>query len=357
MGTGGIAATFATDLALLADAEIVAVGSRTQAAADAFGDRFAIPARHSSYAGLAADESVDAVYVATPHPAHHHCARLGIDAGRAVLVEKPFTLNASEATDLIDAARDQGTFLMEAMWTRFLPHVVRIRELVAAGRLGQVRSLTADFGELFHPDPAHRSFSPELGGGALLDLGVYPLSFASMLFGTPTKITALSHPAFTGVDSQTAMLLEHEGGEMAVLFTTLETATPSGAAINGTLARIEIDGDFLAPTRFRLVERGLAPEVFEIAHEGRGLRHQAAEVGRCLRAGLTESPVLPLSETLSIMGSLDEIRRQIGLTYPSERESSGRSAVARSRLMAATRSPASSRASATEAVTGMTTST
>ena len=318
IGTGGIASAFATDLTLLPTVEIVAVGSRTQDGADSFGDRFAIPHRHASYEALANDPDIDAVYVATPHPAHFACTLLAIRAGKAVLVEKPFTLNGGEARELVAKARARGIFLMEAMWTRFLPHVVRIRQLIADNRLGEIRSLTADFGEHFAEDAAHRSYAPALGGGALLDLGVYPLSFASMLFGRPDKITARSHPAFTGVDSQTSVILEYAGGRQAVLFTTLEGRTSNRASINGRDARIEIAGDFFAPTTFQLIERDGVTEVHSIAHVGRGLRHQAAEVARCVHAGHTESPWMPLDESLAIMDTLDEIRRQIGLQYPTE---------------------------------------
>src|SRR5450432_3444951 len=319
LGTGGIATAFATDLALLPDAEIVAVGSRTMSSADEFADRFGIPRRYDTYAALVVDREVDAVYVATPHPAHRACALLAIEAGNAVLVEKPFTINAAETRVLIDAAIAQGSFLMEAMWTRFLPHVVRIRELIAEGRLGAVRSFTADFGGQAPDDMKHRAWALELGGGALLDLGIYPLSFASMILGAPIRVTAASELAVTGVDSQTAILLEYERGALAVLFATLETATPRRASINGADARIEIESEFFAPARFRVIDRTGAQELYEIAHVGRGLRHQAAEVGRCLRAGLVESAVMPLAETVAIMESMDEIRSQIGLIYPSER--------------------------------------
>jgi len=318
IGTGGIAATFAGDLKLLPDAEVVAVGSRSQESADAFGDRFGIPKRHATYEALAEDPDIDAVYVATPHPWHRDGGMLGINAGKAVLIEKPFTINAGEARELIDAAQARGTFLMEAMWTRFLPHVVRIRELITEGRLGDIRSVIADHGQWFVEDPDFRLFAPVLGGGALLDLGIYPISFASMIFGKPRTITAVSDPAFTGVDAQTTVVLQYEGGRQSVAFTTLETLSANQAAINGTDARIEVDGVFYAPTSFRLITREREVEHFNIEHEGHGLRHQAAEVGRCLRAGLTESPILTLAETLSIMETMDEVRRQIGLHYPSE---------------------------------------
>src|ERR1700753_636073 len=176
LATGGIAHDFATNLAYLPGAEIVAVGSRTQPSADAFGDEFNIPHRHGSYQALVNDPDVDAVYVSTPHPGHHDAALLAINAGKAVLVEKPFAMDAAQAREMIDAARDQGTFLMEAMWTRFLPHIARVREILAAGTLGDVVYLTAEHGQWFAPDPQFRLFAPELGGGALLDLGIYPVS-------------------------------------------------------------------------------------------------------------------------------------------------------------------------------------
>jgi predicted dehydrogenase len=319
VGTGHIASAFVADLALLPDAEVVAVGSRRQQTADAFADRFGVPRRHPSYEALFADPDVDVVYVSTPHPGHYPACALALDAGKPVLCEKPFTLNAGEAAQLVSQARRSNLFLMEAMWTRFLPHVVRIRELLAAGALGELSSLQADHGQWFPPDPAHRLFAPELGGGALLDLGIYPVSFASMVLGTPTAVTAVSTPAFTGVDGQTSMLLQHENGSHAVLNTTSLARTPTRAAIVGTEARIEIDATWYAPTTFSVISRDdVLVERFEMPHEGRGLRHQAAEVGRCLRAGELESPVMPLDETVAIMSTLDEVRRQIGLVYPSE---------------------------------------
>jgi predicted dehydrogenase len=313
---------FATDLALLPDARLVAVGSRSQGRAEAFAAEFGGPAEgvrgFASYADLVADPEVDAVYVATPHPSHHADVLLAIEAGKAVLCEKPFTMTAAEAQELVDAARARGTFLMEAMWTRFLPHIQKVRELLAAGVLGDVRSVYADHGQWFERDAEHRLFAPELGGGALLDLGVYPISFASMVLGTPAKVTAVSDPTFTGVDGQTSVLLQHNGGAHAVLTCTLEAASPVTAAIVGTEARIEIDRTWYAPTTFRVVTRD--GEVTEYAEPcaPRGMQHEAAEVGRCLRAGLLESPVLPLDETVAIMATIDQVRAQIGLTYPGE---------------------------------------
>jgi predicted dehydrogenase len=316
LGAGRIAAAFCDDLRLLPDHRVVAVGARHHGGSDAFADQHGIERRHASYADLVADDGVDAVYVATPHPYHHDAALLAIEAGRAVLVEKPFTMDAAEARDLVAAARGRGTFLMEAMWSRFLPHMAAIRDALASGRLGELTLVTAEHGQWFERDAASRLFAPELGGGALLDLGIYPVSFASMVLGTPTHVSAVSDPAFTGVDAQTSMLLRHNGGAHAVLTTTLASVTPNGAAISGTDARIEIDATFYRPTAFSIVDRDGDRERVDIPVEGHGLRFQAAEVGRCVRAGATESDVLPLDETVSILETMDEVRRQIGLTYP-----------------------------------------
>jgi predicted dehydrogenase len=251
---------------------------------------------------------------------HHDAALLAIEAGKAVLVEKPFTMDAAQARSLVDAARAGGTFLMEAMWTRFLPHVRALAEILGSGRIGDVVLVTAEHGQWFADDPAFRLFAPELGGGALLDLGIYPVSFAHFVLGVPQRVVAVSDPAFTGVDAQTSVLLQYAGGAHAVVTTTLRAQTECRASIAGRDGRIEIDGVFYRPTTFRVVARDGredgAVEEFTFDHRGNGLRHQAAEVGRCLRAGLTESPILPLDETVAIMETLDEVRRQIGLTYP-----------------------------------------
>src|SRR3954470_2935964 len=316
LATGGIARTFATDLQLLPDCEILAVGSRAQTTADAFAADFGAPRSYGSYAELAADPDVDAVYVSTPAPGHLSATLLAIEHGKAVLCEKPFAMDRAEAQQMVDAARSAGVFLMEAMWTRFMPHVARIREILAAGTLGDLVYLTAEHGQWFAHDPEHRLFAPALGGGALLDLGIYPVSFAHFVFGAPSSISAVSTPAFTGVDGTTSMLLRYPSGAHAVLTTTLAAASANPAVIYGTEARLEIDGTFYVPTSFRVVSRdGEVLETFTSPQEGRGMQYEAAEVNRCLRDGLTESPLLPLDESLEIMGVLDEVRAQIGLDY------------------------------------------
>jgi predicted dehydrogenase len=310
LGTGGIAGAFAADLQLTDSGVAAAVGSRSQVAADRFADEFGIASRHASYESLVADPDVDVVYVATPHPMHHDNAILALRAGKHVLVEKPFTMNAAEAREIVAVARERGLFAMEAMWTRFLPHTAVIRDWLAQGVLGDVVTVTADHGQWFAEDARSRLFAPELGGGALLDLGVYPVSFASMVLGTPSRIVSLSDPAFTGVDGQTSMLFGYDGGAQAVLTCTLRAKSPTRAAIVGTDARIEVEGNFYAPATVTLIPRKGSPALVESGHEGRGLRHQADEVARRLAAGDAESPLMPLDETISIMETMDTVLAQ-----------------------------------------------
>ncbi len=310
LGTGGIAGAFAADLRLTGSGTVTAVGSRSRASADRFADTFGIPGRHAGYESLVADPDVDAVYVATPHPMHHANAVLALRAGKHVLVEKPFTMTAAEARAVAGVAREQGLFAMEAMWTRFLPHTAVIRDWLAQGVLGDIVTVTADHGQWFAEDPASRLFAPALGGGALLDLGVYPVSFASMVLGAPARITSMSDPAFTGVDAQTSMLFGYDSGAQAVLTCTLRAKSPTRAAITGTDARIEVEGSFYAPATVTLVPRNGDPVRVESRHEGRGLRHQADEVARRLAAGETESPLMPLDETISIMETMDTVLAQ-----------------------------------------------
>ena len=327
LGTGGIAASFATDLAALPGHRVVAVGSRTAERAAAFADRFAVPGRHVGVDALVADPDVEAVYVATPHPEHAAGALAAIAAGRHVLVEKPFTLDAAQAHAVVDAARDAGVVVLEAMWTRFLPHVRRIRQLLEDGAIGEVRTVVADHGQDFSgADPTHRLLDPGLGGGALLDLGIYPVSWASMVLGSPSSVTAVSDPAVTGVDAQTSVVLQYPGGAHAVLTTTLGAATPRRAWITGTEGTIEVEPTFYAPTSFTLRRRDGHVERYEtpaelLAGPGKGLRFEAAELARCVAEGLPESPAMPLDETVAVMETMDEIRRQIGLVYPGESRS------------------------------------
>lgn len=307
LGTGGIAHTFASDLRFTDDGIVAAVGSRSKDSADAFGDEFAVPRRHVTYEDLVRDNEVDVIYVATPHPLHFANAMLALEHGKPVLVEKAFTMTAQEAHDLVDAAGSTQLFLMEAMWTRFLPHVVALRDLINKGALGEIVTIEADHGQWFEHDPGSRLFAPELGGGALLDLAVYPVSFASMLLGTPERLTALVDPAFSGVDGQASMLFGYAHGAQAVLTCTSSARTATRACVSGTEARIEIDGDFYAPSSFTLITRGGDEQRFDFATRGRGLHYEAHEVASCLRDGKIESSVMPLDESVSIMETMESV--------------------------------------------------
>jgi predicted dehydrogenase len=307
IGTGKIAQTFAQDLRLIDEGEVVAVGSRHRETAEAFADEFNIPRRYDSYEALVSDPDIDAVYVGTPHPMHLENASLALGHGKPVLVEKAFTMNAAEARELVALARSKNLFMMEAMWTRFLPHVVALRDLVSRGELGELVMVEADHGKWFEPDPHFRLFAPELGGSAMLDLGVYPVSFASMLLGSPSRMVSMVDPAFTGVDGQASMIFGYDSGAQALLTCTSRARSATRACVTGTLARVEIDADFYSPTNFRLITRRGDVTAFDFTVPPRGLRFQAIEVARCLEEGLLESPTMPLDETISIMETMEKV--------------------------------------------------
>jgi predicted dehydrogenase len=319
LSTGRIAGLFATGLASAPGAELAAVGSRTRESADRFGDQYDIPHRHASYADLAADPDVDVIYVATPHPGHKDATLTCIAAGKAVLCEKPIALNADEASEMVEAARTQGVFLMEAMWTRFRPAMVKVREVLASGVIGDVQLVTANIGWKSQFNPEFRLYAPELGGGALLDGGVYPLSFVSMVLGAPSKVVGVAELGQTNVDEQEAISLLHPSGAVACVGVTIRANPISLATIVGTAGRIQIDHDFHKPTSFTVLVDGREPERHDYPlTEGNGYQFEAIEVMRCLREGLLESPVMPLDESLTIMQTMDTLREQWSVRYPQE---------------------------------------
>jgi predicted dehydrogenase len=314
LATGGIAAQFAQDLQQnLTDAVITAVGSRTQAAATAFAQRFDIKKAHGSWHDLAADSDVDVIYVATPHSHHHEAAMLCLRAGKPLLVEKPITLDLGQAQELVTTARERGLFLMEAMWTRTLPSIRKMLSLIGDGAIGEVTSVQASFGLGMEFEPEHRLRNPALGGGALLDLGVYPVTLAQLLLGDPHQVRAWAtlHPE--GTDAQTGIVLGFPSGAVATLYCGVRGEVRS-ATIVGTRGRVSFLDGFHNADRFVLHRAGAAPET--VVTEAAGLHYQVAEVGRCLRAGLTESPLVPPSATLSVMSTLDAARAQMGVRYP-----------------------------------------
>ncbi|MEV8513330.1 Gfo/Idh/MocA family oxidoreductase [Dactylosporangium sp. NPDC051484] len=316
LSTGSIAATFAEDLRLLPDAQLAAVGSRSGESAERFAAAHGAARAHGSWRALVEDPDVDAIYIATPHSAHYEAAMLALRAGKATLCEKPFTLAVSEAEEMAETARAGGVFLMEAMWMRCIPAIRRMVELVRDGAIGEPVSVHADFG-IQGPFPeTSRLRDRRLGGGALYDVGIYPVTFAHLFLGAPSTVQAWARMSDGGVDENTGMLFGYDGGAVAALTCSLLGDSARRGTITGTLGRIEVRRDFFHPHGFTLW-RGEEAEEFDLAYEGRGYQFEAEEVHRCLREGLIESPLVPLSETLDILRLLDDISGIIGLDYSS----------------------------------------
>jgi predicted dehydrogenase len=320
LGTGAIAAAFATALRQVTDATLFAVGSRSQTSADDFAQTHDVGRAFASYAELAADPDVDVVYIASPHTAHFEHTMLCLGAGKHVLCEKPFALNSTQTEQMVALAKHNGLFLMEAMWMRFIPLIIELRRRVDAGEIGQVRMIQADFGFRAPRNPHSRLFNPELAGGALLDLGIYPLAFSALLLGAPTEITSLANIGTTGVDEQSAYVLKHEGGELSVLASALRTQTSMSAWVYGTDGRIHLPKQFWRAKEMVLYRNEMEPESIHLPYTGNGYQFEAQEVVDCLRDGKTESEIMPLRDSESLMGTMDTIRRQWGLTYPNETE-------------------------------------
>lgn len=320
LGTGRIAHIFTSDLIANGFA-VTAVGSRRQTSANAFAAEFGIRCAYGDYAGLASDPNVDVVYVSTPNPYHAANALLALRGGKHVLVEKPFTINSEEARSVVMLAKEKGLVALEAMWTRFLPHMLRIRDVLAAGAIGEPHSLLADHSQRLPADPANRINNLALGGGALLDLGIYLISFAFDLFDAPSEIQASARMTTTGVDGQTAIILRHEDGQLSVLQTALDTSGPNRATIIGTKGRIEIDPVWYMPTGFTVYDaNNSVVERFEPTGVGSGKQYEAWELEHLAKAGRTSGEVLPPEETVCIMKTLDDVRMRIGLKYPSEQD-------------------------------------
>ncbi|MDG4761729.1 Gfo/Idh/MocA family oxidoreductase [Micromonospora sp. WMMD710] len=315
LATGHIASRFAEDLRLVPDAELVAVGSRAADSAQRFADTYGAKRAYGSWVELAADPEVDVIYVATPHAAHHEAAMTCLTAGRAVLLEKPFTLDVATSTELVDTARAAGVFLMEAMWMRTNPLILRATELIAEGAIGTVSSVRADFGVAGPFPPDHRMRNPKLGGGALLDLGIYPISLAHLLLGVPQHIRSWAQLGPEGTDENTGILFGYDTGALAALSCGMVGATELSASITGSTGRIDLPEPFFRPGSLTLHRAGAEPETIVAEEAGNGYQYEAIEVQRCLTAGLTESPLVPHATTLEVMALLDAVREQIGVRY------------------------------------------
>ncbi|ROR65733.1 Gfo/Idh/MocA family protein [Agrococcus jenensis] len=310
LAPGGIAGAFARDLAV-GGHRLVAVGSRDQGRAEAFATTHGATTAHGSYEALVADPDVDVIYVASPHGLHREHALLAIEAGKHVLVEKAFTTTGDEAQEVVDAARAKGVFVMEAMWTRFLPTMVAVRERIAAGDLGELVSVTADHSQMLDLSPGSRMIEPALGGGALLDLGVYCVSLAHAFLGPVTQVRAAGAVDQAGVDHRGSAILTHEGGRQSTVTFSMETLGSNRASIAGTEGVIELDPAFYVWTGFTRRHASGDKETFVPETDGRGMQFQAVEVERCVAAGQLESPLMPLDETVAIMRVMDEITAQM----------------------------------------------
>lgn len=320
--TGGIAHGFARDLARVPGAELVAVASRSRDRAAAFADEFGGARAHGSAEELAADPDVDVVYVASPHALHLEHARPALEAGKAVLCEKALTLNLADAETMVGLAREQGVFLMEAMWMACHPVVRALVDEVASGRLGEPRSLHADLGFVVDRPATDRLLDPALGGGVLLDMGVYPLTFAHLVLGAAEALTAVGDLSTGGVDLDVAVAGRYAGGAVAALTASMTSTTPRTASIATTTGLVDVPAPFHHPTHVTFTPTAGEPRRIEGVEPliGSGLGNEAAEVQRCLAAGLTESPLVPHAQTLTLMRQMDEIRAQLGVRYPGEEQ-------------------------------------
>ena len=319
LGTGKIARAFATALRDVPDAQLAGVASRSHDKAEAFGAEFGAAAAYGSYEELAAASDIDLVYIATPHPQHAANALLVLGAGKGALVEKAFTVNRREAEEVVALARAKGLFLMEAMWTRYLPALSEVKRIVASGEIGEVSQVVADFGFTANFGPEHRVFNPALGGGALLDLGIYPLSIAASLLGPVASVKAQAQMGPTGVDVQTGFTLTHEGGGMSVCSCSFLARTPGELTVSGTRGHVRMNTMFHRARSVTVALEDGSTRTIDTPYLGNGYVHEAIEAQRCFQAGLLESPGMTQDETLALMGVMDEIRRQIGLRYAADR--------------------------------------
>lgn len=320
MGTGTIAKSFAQGLRYVADAELYAVASRSEESAVRFGEAYPAQKYYGSYEAMVKDANVDVVYIATPNSAHKENILLCLNHGKAVLCEKPFTLNSKETAEVIRVAREKRLFLMEGMWTRFFPVMNQVREWLDAERIGPLRMLTADFGFRREGPAEERKVGLHRGGGALMDVGVYPIALASWVFQQePVAITGAASRYETGVDALSAMTFQYRNGELALMSCSINTPTPKEARIIGNRGAIVIP-EFSRATSATLAVIGDAPETVTLALEGNGYNYEAAAVMQCLREGKTESALMPLDESLAIMTAMDTLRRQWGIVFPGEED-------------------------------------
>lgn len=319
ISTGHISGRFAEALAILPEAELAAVASRTQESADEFAKEYNVPKAYATYQELADDPDIDAIYIGTPHTFHLDNTVMCMRKGKAVLCEKALTINADEAREMVRVAREENVFLMEAMIPRHIPLLKNVLHWIDDGRIGEVRMVKATRcarGEFIE---GARQLNPELGGGSLLDVGVYVISFASQIFGkAPIESIGLSHIGEVGSDEQGVAILKYDKGEIADLSFALRTNAVDEAYILGTDGYIKVHDLFAVPTKASLVINNEEVDVLEEAIVGNALNYEAEEVMRCMKEGLKESPYMPLDESIEIMEIMDKIREPWGLVYSND---------------------------------------
>lgn len=324
LGAGRIARKFAADLTFIDDASLVAIGARTKESADTFASEFNIPHSHGSYDELVANPEVDIIYVATTHNFHYEHTLLCLNNNKAVLCEKPFAMNSRQVKKMIALAREKKIFLMEALWTKFLPQFVKATEMIKEGKIGEITSIRADFGFRPQPPVAPRLFDPALGGGSLMDIGIYPVFVALSLLGKPGSIQAEMTPAHTGVDLQCAVNFKYGNNALAQLFSTNASDTATEADISGTKGRIRLKGRFHEHSCTLNFTNGKDEDMQEVPVDkdagGWGYQYEARHAGECLQKGLLESPVMSHQDSIDLIETLDTIRRIAGIHYPSDNE-------------------------------------
>lgn len=322
LGCGRIARKFAADLRLVADAELTAIASRNKETLGLFAKDFPCKHLHNSYGSLAANNEVDVIYVATPHSHHYEHTILCLNHDKAVLCEKAFAINSRQANEMIRIANERKIFLMEALWTKFLPHYKKLQELLEQKTLGDIKSVLVNFGFKTTDQSPKRLFDPLLGGGTLLDIGIYNVFMAMAVLGKPDAIEATMTPSPTGVDEQIAVLFKYNNGAMAQLFSSFVTNLPIQAEINGTEGNVTLTTRFYEPSATIQLYRQLPgeKEIIAVQREaGFGYQYEARHVNECLKNGLTESPVMTHADTLLLQEMLDRIRNKARIEYPADR--------------------------------------
>ncbi|KAA0129587.1 Gfo/Idh/MocA family oxidoreductase [Chryseobacterium sp. SN22] len=319
LGTGTIAHKFASDLKRVENAELVAAGSRSLQSAEVFCGEFNIPLSFGSYEALAACDEIDIVYIATPNNLHHPNTLLCLNHGKAVLCEKPFALNAGQASEMIGLAHRKNVFLMDALWTKFLPHYQKMIEMVSSGELGEIKMVRANFGFQANPEPDSRLLNPELGGGSLMDIGIYNVFTALDILGKPDEISVSINPAGQGIDEQCAVVFKYHNGAMASLFSSISANLETEVEICGTLGRLKLTAPFYDPTSVLEYDADEKKTVIQTEkEEGLGYQYEAHHATGCLLKGSTESTVVPHDYSILLMQTLDRIRNLAGIVFPDE---------------------------------------